>query len=113
MREPEVVEVSAQWLKAAGWAVDREVAFCDLVARRGAQELRVEAKGDTASPGLDVDTMYGQLLRRMVADDAVTYAIVGPEKTASAMLRVPAAVRTALRISVFAVKDTGEVVTLE
>lgn len=109
MREAAVVDAFAAWLVTEGWTVTREVAFCDLVGRRGTEELRVEAKGKTKAPGLDVDTMYGQLLRRMVPDPAVSYAVVGPEETALAMLRVPRAVRERLRIEVFAVAPDGAV----
>ena len=42
----------------------REVGFVDVVARKDGATAYAEAKGGTTSPGLDVDTMYGQLLRR-------------------------------------------------
>ena len=45
--------------------VRREVNFVDVYAERGDERLYAEAKGPTTSPGLDVDTLYGQLLRRM------------------------------------------------
>ncbi len=43
-----------------GWDVAREVAFVDLVAEHPeGRRLYVDAKGHTMSPGLDVDTLYG------------------------------------------------------
>jgi hypothetical protein len=42
-----------------------EVKHVDALATRGTQRLHAEAKGRTASVGLDVDTLYGQLLHRM------------------------------------------------
>jgi len=45
--------------------VAREVEFADVYAERGVERLYAEAKGRTAAIGLDVDTLYGQLLRRM------------------------------------------------
>lgn len=100
------------WLKAQGWSVQRQVEWIDLLATRGAEELRVEVKGDTGdSAGLDADTMYGQLLRRMEDRPGVSYAVVGPTRSVKAMLRVPAFVRERLRIQVFEVTAAGEVET--
>ena len=55
----------ADWLRHDGWTVDTEVDFVDVSASRGGERLYAEAKGCTVAMGLDVDTMYGQLLRRM------------------------------------------------
>jgi hypothetical protein len=41
-----------------------------VFARRGDERLYAEAKGRMAAIGLDVDTLYGQLLRRMTDPDA-------------------------------------------
>ncbi len=80
MREAAVVDAFHDWLVAGGWTVRREVDFVDLLADHpDGQRLYVEAKGVTSSPGLDVDTLYGQLLRRMRPDeDHSRYAIVVP-----------------------------------
>ncbi|NAZ86466.1 hypothetical protein [Kineococcus indalonis] len=61
------------WLCQGGWQVRTEVDFCDVVATREGQVLYAEAKGRTAAPGLDVDTMYGQLLRRMLSRAGVQH----------------------------------------
>jgi hypothetical protein len=63
--EARIVDAFAAWLEGAGWKVSREVDFVDLLGERDDQRLYVEAKGRTAAIGLDVDTMFGQILRRM------------------------------------------------
>lgn len=66
MREEEVQAAFVEHLRARGWDVTTENAdYTDVVAKRGAERLIAEVKGHTSSPGLDVDTAYGQLLRRM------------------------------------------------
>lgn len=52
--------------------------------------IYAEAKGRTTAPGLDVDTGYGQLLRRMPDEDqpATRYAIVVPTEALRAAERV-------------------------
>jgi hypothetical protein len=58
---------------------DTEVNLPDVYARRGDEHLYAEAKGRTTDAGLDVDTLYGQLLRRMTDPDAaIRYAVVVP-----------------------------------
>ncbi|WP_123378944.1 hypothetical protein [Pseudokineococcus lusitanus] len=98
------------WLTEQGWTVTREVDFFDVLAERPGQRLVAEVKGRTASTGLDVDTMFGQLLRRMGdADDHTRYAAVVPINALSAVQRVSGHVRDLLRIDVFTVDDTGVV----
>jgi hypothetical protein len=77
--------------------VDAEVDFVDVFAHRGGKRLYAEAKGRTASTGLDVDAMYGQLMRRM-KDPAsgARYAVVVPTVGVEAAPRVPAWVRERL-----------------
>lgn len=109
--EQRVVEAFARYLQGRGWLVSAEVDFCDLVAERHGERLFVEAKGCTAAMGTDVDTMYGQILRRMpLADDpAARFAVVVPTRAQGAALRVPARVRAFLRLEVFVVADDGTV----
>jgi hypothetical protein len=58
-------------------AARREVEFVDMTATRDGETLYAEAKGRTSSVGLDVDTMYGLLLRRMRDESgAARYAVV-------------------------------------
>ncbi|WP_298462097.1 hypothetical protein [uncultured Cellulomonas sp.] len=109
--EARVVQSFCAWLTDHGWDVSTEVDFCDVVARRAEETLYAEAKGRTAAIGLDVDTMYGQLLRRMpmTSDPSARYAVVVPTEARSHALRVPAAVRASLRIDVYVVAQDGTV----
>jgi hypothetical protein len=109
--EARIVQAFCAWLEGEGWQVEREVAFVDVVATRDGVRLYAEAKGRTTSPGLDVDTMYGQLLRRMPADDLEShhFAVVVPDVALPAALRVPQRVRTLLGIKVFAVDANNQV----
>lgn len=105
-----MVAAFVTWLEARGWTVHRKVAFCDVVARRGGVTLYAEAKGRTAAPGLDVDTLYGQLLRRVPLDAADTcFGVVVPSEARSFALRVPDTVRRLLDITVYVVDPAGSV----
>ena len=108
--EARVVEAFMSWLRHGGWMVDAEADFVDVCARRGSKRLYAEAKGRTAAMGLDVDTMYGQLLRRM-KDPAsgARYAVVVPTVGVQAALRMPAWVRKRLNVDVYEVDDQGVV----
>jgi hypothetical protein len=63
------------------------------------------------SQGLDVDTMYGQLLRRMPPDDVgvASFAVVVPDEAVRLAERVPNRVRDLLRIRVYGVGEDGTV----
>jgi hypothetical protein len=111
-RESEVVADFVRWLEANGWSVTTEVDWVDVVAERNGVQLIGEAKGITTSPGLDSDTMMGQLLRRMTVNDETTrYAIIVPDKLVPVALRVPERIRRLLRIEVFGVSEDGSVTT--
>lgn len=100
------------WLRAERWEqVDTDVAHCDVVARRGPVTLYAEAKGWTSSPGGDVDELYEQLLRRRLEDDDphARFAVVVPTPVEWHALRVPARVRSLLRVDVFVVDEAGGV----
>ncbi len=109
--EARVVAAFCAALEADGWDVTTEVDFVDVVARRDGAIILAEAKGRTAAPGLDVDTMYGQLLRRMRSEDEpnVRYAVVVPDSALAAAKRVPTGVRARLGIDVYAVYEDGRV----
>ena len=65
-----VVPAFRQWLEAQGWETETETEFVDVVAHRGNETIYAEVKGRTNSrPGAGVDTLYGQLLRRMPAEE--------------------------------------------
>jgi hypothetical protein len=108
--EVRVVEAYAGWLERDGWTVGREADFADVYAERGDERVYAEAKGRTTSPGLDVDTLYGQLLRRMSDRGPGTrYAVVVSTAGLKAALRVPAWVRDRLCVDVYEVDDNAEV----
>ena len=109
--EERVVSAFCGWLTDDGWTVKREVDFCDVVAERGDETLFAEAKGRTAAIGLNVDTLYGQLLRRVPLHDtgAARFGVVVPTSARTAALRVPEATRRLLRITVYLVDEDGRV----
>lgn len=112
--EKRVASAFGDYLEAQGWSVRYEVDYCDVVATRGSETIYAEAKGLTAAVGLDVDTMFGQLLRRMTPEPRPgdQYAAVLPSKAKDAVLRVPERVRQSLRIRVFLVSSDNEVTEL-
>jgi hypothetical protein len=112
--EYRVVRAFCRWLEEQGWSTEVETDHVDVVARRGEEILFAEVKGKTKSrPGAGVDSMYGQLLRRMAAEkteeDGRSYAVVVPTGSVTAALRVQRRVRDLLRITVYAVSDDGQV----
>lgn len=100
-----------RWLEATGWTLTNEPgSWADVIAERGEERLIGEVKGHTGgSTGLDVDTMFGQLLRRMKPGAATTWAVVVPTRSLTAVLRVPIETRRTLGIRVFEVRDDGVV----
>ena len=69
-----------------------EVEWVDVVAQRDGVQLICEAKGRTGDPGIDLDTAYGQLLRRMPVEDdpAIRFGLVVRDE--------PRSIRAALRV---------------
>ena len=106
-----MVDAYCAWLERDGWSVRREVDFVDVLAERAGERLYAEAKGRTAAMGLDIDTLYGQLLRRMPFDEDPTarFAVVVPDEAVRLALRVSKRVRVALRIEVYGVDEAGRV----
>ena len=105
-----VVDADVAWLERSSWTVQREVDLVDVYAERGDERLYAEAKGRTTSPGLDVDTLYGQLLRRMRdPEPGARYAVVVPTAALNAALRVPAWVRDRLSVDIYEVDDNAGV----
>jgi hypothetical protein len=111
--EARVVAAFCEYQRAQGWTVSTEVAWCDVRAERDGALLYAEAKGRTSEPGLDVDTAYGQLLRRMPAEDELTtrFAVVVPTEALRFAERLSRRVRQLLRIDIYAV-NSGDAVTL-
>ena len=107
-----VVPAFRMWLEAQGWETEIETNHVDVVAHRGNETIYAEVKGRTNSrSGAGLDTLYGQLLRRMPAEDDpnTRFAVVIPTGAEAAALRVPRRVRDVLRIDVYAVSDDGQV----
>lgn len=109
-READVVAAFVTWLEQEGWRVSTEVDWADVVAEKGSKRLVAEVKGKTSAPGLDIDTLYGQLLRRMVPIAETQYAVVVPEALVPVAERVPFLVRRLLDVAVYGVSATGHVV---
>jgi hypothetical protein len=109
--EERVVDSFCAWLESHGWTVQRGLDFVDVVATRGEEQLLAEAKGRTTAPGLDIHTMYGQLLRRMPESKTTSliYAAVVPDTAVRAALRVPQWVRDDLKIHIYSVSKNGRV----
>lgn len=108
--EARVVDAFCTYLHSEGWNVEREVECVDVKATKGPLTLYAEAKGRTEAMGLDVDTLYGQLLRRVPeeAEDSLLGVVV-PERAVDAALRVPEWIRERLRVHIWAVSDDGRV----
>ena len=109
-----VVPAFRRWLETQGRETETETGFVDVVARRGNETIYAEVKGRTKSrPGAGLDTLYGQLLRRMhveeVGEPNTRFAVVIPTGAEAAALRVPRRVRDLLRIDIYAVSDDGQV----
>jgi hypothetical protein len=109
-----VVPAFRRWLKAQGWTTETEKGYIDVVAHRGGETIYAEVKGRTKGrPGAGLDSLYGQLLRRMpdeeIGDPTTRFAVVVPTGAEAAALRVPSRVRDLLRIDVYVVSDEGDV----
>lgn len=110
--EERVIRAFCDFMSARGWSVSREVDHVDVVAEKDGLKVLAEAKGRTAAIGLDVDTMFGQLLRRLPAtgpSEATRFAVVVPTAAVSAVRRVPAWVLEDLKIDIYVVGDDGSV----
>src|SRR4051794_12591910 len=89
-----VVPPFRRWLETQGWETETETGFVDVVAHRGNETIYAEGKSRmTGNPGAGLDTLYGQLLRRMpageIGDLNTRFAVVIPTSAEAAALRVP------------------------
>lgn len=111
--EATVVEVFTTWLVGQGWEcaeLPRYGDRPDIDARhRDGRRLIVEAKGFTRDAGADLDTGYGQLLRRMKGEPDTAYALVVAGSVLRFAQRVPSEVRNKLGISLYTVDASGGV----
>ena len=111
--EDRVIQAFCKYLNELGCSTRLEVGFVDVVAEKGGQRIFAEAKGRTAAIGLDVDTMFGQLLRRMPQErpgSDTRFAVVVPTEASAAVGRVPEWVRMELGIDLYIVNADGAVV---
>lgn len=110
MREAQVQAAFVAHLLERGWdpTIDGPD-HVDVRARRGAERLVAEVKGDTGSPGTDVDTLTGQLLRRIDPDTDERYVLVVTERLLAKVQRINDRVLARLGIEVAAVDDLGGV----
>jgi len=111
--EATVVEVFSAWLVEQGWECAERPSRGDqpaIVARHSdGRRLVVEAKGFSRDASADLDTGYGQLLRRMNGEPATTYALVVAGTVVRFAQRVPSEVRAKLGIVLYKVDFNGEV----
>lgn len=114
MKEVAVEAAFVRHLMERGGDVYTDTAdHVDFVARRGVEHIVAEVKGTTSSAGLDVDTAYGQLLRRMVDQpEGTRFAMVVPESGRYAALRVPVDIREKLAIDAWVVNDFSTIVQI-
>jgi hypothetical protein len=111
--EARVVDAFVRYLEADGWRVVLSRPSKnepDVVAVRGDRRLIAEAKGRTMAARTDIDTMYGQILRRIEPAGPAEYAVVVPTLYADLALEVAPAIRERLRVRVFEVTNDDVVI---
>lgn len=111
MSESEAEQRFVAMLESEGWTVStNNPDFVDVIATKPSEpRLIAEVKGHTAAPGLDVNTLYGQILNRMHdLTGATRYAIVLPESILYKAQRVPAPVRGLLKLELWAIPVEGD-----
>lgn len=108
MRESEVQAGFVRHLLERGWDPTVDGAdHVDVRARRGAERLVAEVKGDTSDPGTDTDILVGQLLRRIDPDVDERYVLVVTERLLAKVQRIDDRVLARLGIEVAVVDDLG------
>ncbi len=109
--EKRVVDAFCIWLwtNAGRFCVNKT--FVDVVGVRNGLYVYAEAKGQTKATGLDVDTLYGQLLRRMPAEAVgeAVFAVVVADTAVTAAERIPKRIRSHLGIEIYAASVDDEV----
>ncbi len=95
MTEKQVEAQFISYLIDRGWVIERldPGDYTDLVAKRGAEVLVCELKGETKSPETAMDIGYGQILRAMSRYPEAAYALVVPEILRAKAERVSNSVR--------------------
>jgi hypothetical protein len=111
MSEAEAEQRFVAMLEADGWTVTTDnPGYADVIATKsGEPRLIAEVKGHTAAPGLDVNTLYGQILNRMNdLSGSTRYAIVVPESILDKVERVTPEVRALLKLETWVVPAQGD-----
>lgn len=115
--EATVVAVFSAWLAEQGWDCEKLPAHGnhpDIVARHpDGRRLIVEATGFSRDSGTDLDTGYGQLLRRMKGEPDTSYALVVAGSIVRFAQRVPSEVRSRLGIALYTVDSAGRVALVD
>ena len=108
-----VIEIFSNWLADQGWECEKLPPRGDYPAidarHPDGRRLVVEAKGFSRDAGADLDSGYGQLLRRMKGEPDTAYALVVAKTVVRFAQRVPPEVRSGLGISVYTVDANGNV----
>lgn len=110
--EARIEEAFAAYLTSEGWEVQLQVDYVDVIGTKGGRTLKAEVKGWTgANSGLDVDTMFGQILRRFPGgpDERFRAAVVVPMEALAKVRRVPGWVLLNVGIDVYTVDRDGHV----
>jgi hypothetical protein len=109
--EAAVVEAFSAWLVEQGWECRPLPAhgnYPDIDARHpDGRRAIVEAKGFTRDSGTNLDTGYGQLLRRMDGSASTEYVLVVAKSVVRFAQRVPPEVRSLLGIALYTVDAKG------
>lgn len=115
--EATVVEVFKSWLTEQGWACEKLPPRGDYPAvdarHPDGRRLIVEAKGFSRDAAADLDSGYGQILRRIKGEPATTYALVVAATVVRFAQRVPSEVRSKLGIALYTVDAHGAVALVD
>lgn len=111
LSEREVEASFINYLVERGWDIQPTPPgdYTDVVARRGAELLVCELKGETRSSETAIDIGYGQILRAMTRYPDAAYALVVPETLQTKAQRVSIAVRQKLNLHLYLVPTAGEI----
>lgn len=111
LTEKDVEARFIRYLLERGWNIEPPIPgdYTDVVARRGAEILVCELKGETKSPETAVDIGYGQILRAMTRHPEAEYALVVPADLQGKAERVSMTLRRKLGLVLYLVPEVGEI----